>query len=280
MKTIQYSLIILLIFAFFAFAFTNNSGTEHTVLIQAADKNISSLSLIQTAEILSNRLKDFSSGKFDISVVKNKKQIKVILTDDWNIPAVENLLVQKGTIEFYETYNHDGLAELLNGDNKLFSLLTKSEIDNSGTKIGCTSDSETGKVTDYLNTLGLGRKCKFAWSRVFDKSGICLYALKLNGEKGSVINGDDVESAKYYQDRIQIKLKGNAVELWSDATRRNLDNVIAIVLDDSVISAPKVRSVIESGEIEISGNYSKDEAGYISALLNNGVLPAEFSIIK
>jgi preprotein translocase subunit SecD len=280
MKTIYYSLIPLLIYTLFGLAFTNNPTTKRTVLIQSSDKNISSVSLSQSAEIISARLKDFNAGKFDISVIQDKHQIKVILNDDLDVPAIQNLITHKGTIEFYETFNHNSLVELLNEDNHLFTLLNRSEIDNSGAKIGCASGSEVGKVTDYLNTLRLNQKCKFAWTRDFDKSSICLYALKIDGEKSPVITGNDVESAKYNQDKIQIKLKSYAVELWSDATKRNLNNVIAIVLDDNVISAPRVMSEITSGKIEISGKFTKAQSGYIAALLNNGVLPASFIIVK
>ena len=70
------------------------------------------------------------------------------------------------------------------------------------------------------------------------------------------------------------------MELFADATKRNLNNAIAMVLDDNVISAPKVMSPIESGEIEISGNFTHSQVNYIASLLNNGVLPVGFTIIK
>jgi hypothetical protein len=280
MKTILNSIIPLLIFALFAAGFTNESDAKHSILIQTSDKNVSSAMLSQSAEIITKRLKDFSSGKFDISVIPEKNQIEVTFTDDLDIKTVENLIIHNGNIQFYETYNHNSLAELLNGDIRLFSLLTKSEIDNAGTKIGCATGSEVGKVNDYLNTLKLNQSCKFAWTQNFDDTNVCLYALKISSEKGAILTGNDIESAEYNKDMIQIKLKSYAAAIWSDATKRNLNNVIAIVLDDNVISAPKVMSVIESGEIEISGKFTQAQAGYIAALLNNGVLPVSFTIVK
>jgi preprotein translocase subunit SecD len=280
MKTIFYSLIPFLIFAFFATGFANKANTKHSILIQSSDKDISSVSLSQSAEIITHRLKDFSTGEFNISVIPEKNQIELILADDWDLQMVESLLIHKGTIEFYETYNHDGLVDLLNGDNHLFSLLTKSEIDNSGTKIGCTSASESVKVSDYLNTIKVSQKCKFAWTQDFDNANVCLYALKISSEKGAIITGNDIESSNYEKDRIQIKLKSNAVGLWSDATKRNLKNVIAIVLDDKVIAAPRVMSEINSGEIEISGNFTLTQGRYIAALLNNGALPVSYFVVK
>lgn len=280
MKTIYYFLITLLIFAILALAFTNRTNQKRSILIQSSDINISSVLLSQSADIISQRLKDFSTGEFNVSIIQKKKQIRVTFTNAWDLQTVENLIIHKGTIGFYETYNHDSLAELLSGDNRLFTLLTKSEIDNSGAKIGCASEEDIIMVTDYLNTLGLDQKCKFAWTQNFDKSNICLYALKIYGEDSPVITGNDIESSKYEKEKIQIKLKDYAVSLWSDATKRNQNKVIALVLDDNVISAPKVMTVIDSGEIEISGNFTQTQIGYIASLLNNVSLPVSFVVVK
>ncbi|MCX6303166.1 MAG: hypothetical protein NTW82_13390 [Bacteroidia bacterium] len=280
MKTINYFLIPVILIALLASSFIKSSATEHTILIQASDKNTSSVSLSQSAEIISNRLKDFSTGKFDITVIDNKKQIKVVLTDDWDLPIAEDLIVHKGDISFYETYNHSSLVEMLNGDNHLFELLTKGETDGPDEKIGCASGSQAEKVNEYLKTMGSEQKFKFAWTQNFDKTKLCLFALKINNGKSPVLTGNDIESAAYDQDKIQIKIKDSAVGSWSEATKRNLGNVIAILLDDYVISYPKVMSSIDSGEIEITGKFTKTEAGYVASIISNGVLPASFTVVK
>jgi SecD/SecF fusion protein len=158
--------------------------------------------------------------------------------------------------------------------------LTRNNIDDSGTKIGCTSITEVEKISRYLDKLELNQKCKFAWNQYSDTSSVCLFALKISANKGAVITGADIESAKYNQDKIQIKLKKAAIGLWSDATKRNINRVIAIVIDNNVISSPRVRSVIDSGEIEITGSFTKTQAGYMAALLNNGELPVNFQVVK
>jgi preprotein translocase subunit SecD len=280
MKTIKYFLIPLLILAFFAAAFANQGSTKHTILLQSADKNISSAALDQSAAIITKRLRDYDPGKFDVTAIPEKQQIKVIIADDQDFQTTEDLLVHNGIIEFYATYNSDGLLELLNGNNKLFTLLTKSNIDNAGAKIGCTTEAEVVKVNDYLKTLGVEKNCKFAWSQDFDKSSICLYALKVGEGKGPIITGNDVASAVYEQDRIKIKLKSDAAAVFAEATKRNLGSAIAICLDGKVISSPRVMSEITGGEIEISGRFTKSEAGYMAALINNGVLPVSFTVVK
>ncbi|MGD0341424.1 MAG: hypothetical protein ABSA76_06940 [Bacteroidales bacterium] len=280
MKTILYSLIPIFIFGLVATGFTNHANTKNSILIQSSDKNISSVQLSQSAGIISARLKDFCSGKYYVSVIPGKNQINVMLADSTDFKTAESLILHKGMIEFYETFNHAALVELLKGDGHLFSLLTKSETDKSDTKIGCTTTADAGKVNDYLNTLGLKQKCKFVWTQGFDNPGVCLFALRLYGDKGAIITGNDIESAKYGQDKIQVKLKTAADKSWSDATKRNIGNDIAIVLDNEVLSYPRVMSTMDSGEIEISGKFTPAQAKYIAALLNNGELPAEFVVVK
>lgn len=266
--------------------FTNKSNTTHRILIQSTDSKISSVKLSQSAEIITNRLKSFSTEKFDVTAFPDKNQIQVTLTNNWDLKVAEDLAIHKGALAFYETYNRKSLSELLTGDYHLFSLFNAGNANDSSAEIGCTSIKEVEKINDYLNTLGLNQKCKFVWSRDSDNSDACLYALKINSEKGALITGTDIESVKFNQGKasknneIEIRLKESAVELWADATKRNINNAIAIVLDNNVLSAPIVRSVITGGHSIITGNFSQIEAKYIAALGNNGELPGSFKVVK
>ena len=95
-----------------------------------------------------------------------------------------------------------------------------------------------------------------------------------------VITGSDIATASFDDDIIKIRLKEAAAVRFADATRRNLDKVIAIMLDDDVISSPRVRSEITSGELDISGIFTKQEAGFITAILANGVMPSVFTVVN
>ncbi len=280
MKTITYFLIPLIILSLFAPTFAGMQDSKHTILVQPSDKALSSASLSESAEVISRRLKDISTAKFDVSILENKKQISVTLYDKWDLPTVNKLLEHRGIIEFYETFDKNDLTRLLKGDDRLFTLLTKKTPDNSGAIIGCTSDTGLIRLNNYLNSLGLNKQVKFAWTQDFSKSNTCLYALKLTGGDSPVITYGDIKSVKYDRDRIQITLKPDAAVKFAEATKRSLNRVIALVLDGYVISAPKVMSEITQGEIEISGNFTKEEAGYVAAIINGGVLPTGFNIVR
>lgn len=51
------------------------------------------------------------------------------------------------------------------------------------------------------------------------------------------------------------------------------DTAIAIVLDDNIITAPVVNEVISGGSCEISGNYDREGAENLAALIRGGSLP-------
>ena len=286
MKTIIYFLIGIFIFGIVSVGFTNNSKTSNTIVIQSTEMNNSSVSLSNSAKIISDRLKDFSSESFDITVLSEKNQIKVELNSNWDVKTAENLISNKGEVSFYETFNQESLSKLFSGTNQLYSLTNSNATNSSRVQIGCVSIREVDKVNDYIKTLGVNNECKFAWNQHFNDTIACLYALKVNSEKGGLLKYTDIESVKYIQDKssksiaIEIKLKKSAKELWSKATKRNIHNAIAIVLDNNVIFAPIVNSVIDGGLCEITGNFTENEAKYIAALGNNGILPVNFMIVK
>lgn len=286
MKTIIYLLIAVFAFGIIASGFTNQANAGTRILIQSTDNNISPVTLSQSAKIITARLKNFSSGKFELTVIPEKNQIQVILTDSRDLNAVEDLLTQKGALAFYSTYNHERLSELLKGDNHLFSLLKANDPDHSMATVGCTAVNEVEKVNVYLKTVTFSQKCKFAWGQTSNDNNVCLYALRLDGEKGALLTGSDIESVKFNKDKasgnyeLGIEFKEPAVKLWADATKRNINNAIAIVLDDKVIYAPVLKSVIESGKCSITGDFTQDQVRYFAALCNHGELPVSFKVVK
>ena len=285
MKTFIYLIITILICGFVLTGFTKSTNINSTILIQSVDKNVSSVSLIQSAEIISNRLKALSSGKFDVSVIPKKNQIRVDLGENWDQNAVKNLLTQKGKLEFYATYNHRRISEFLNGDNRLFALLNATGLNDSAEIAGCTTIADRDKIDGYLKSVKLNEKCRFAWSQSASSHEVCLYALQLENQKGTFLTGVDVESAKFNQIKnlklnvIEIKFKGPAIPLWADFTKRNLNNAIAIVLDDNVVYAPTVRSVIEKGNCSITGDFTEAEIKFMAIIMNYGELPVRFKVV-
>ncbi|MFC2119411.1 hypothetical protein ACFLSY_12295 [Bacteroidota bacterium] len=215
-----------------------------------------------------------------------KNQIQVILKGNWDVKVTENLLIQKGEFKIYETYNRKSFSNLLSNKDHLFSLYITNTTNFNYGAIVYTSIEQVENINDYISTLVLNQKCKFVWYRNSDKDFMCLYALKINGEEGAIVTGTDIESMKFNRDQrsasneIEIRFKESAVDLWADATKRNISNEIVFLLDNNVVAAPKVFSTITDGQAVLTGNFSQTEAKYIASLGNNGELPISFKVIK
>ncbi|MFH0894396.1 MAG: hypothetical protein V2A54_08160 [Bacteroidota bacterium] len=285
MKTKIKSILAILIFCVMAISYTNSSA-QGTIRIRPTDENALVSDLDLSAKIISARLRDFSPDKFDLIVDKEKKEITVKLLGKQNQALVEELLTQKGKLAFYETWNRKELTELLKGDKQLFTLLTSKNTNDTDAEMGCVAVKEMEKVKSYLEALNLKKKCLFAWTRSFEKESNCLYALKTELNPDGVIKGSDIDSVVYSLSKfnsmpeVLITMKKGAVGVWGELTKKNMERSIAIVLDGEVLSAPKVMSEIKGGRSSITGNFTRDEAKFIAAMGNNGILPLSFVIVK
>lgn len=280
MKTIKYFLTHILFISLIALCASGTPAPGHSIILQSSDKDVSLSSLNKSAETITKRLNYLSKDDFSISVIPEKKQIRIEYNDNFDPQVVGNLATSKGKIEFCETFSRNEILALLNGDNQLSTLLTKSNTDRSDAIIGCASLKEAARVDDYLKTIDNEQNIRFAWSKSADMPEVCLYALKTTDGKGAIVTNNGIQSAVYDQDRIKIKLDSEAASAFARATKRNIGKVIAVLLDGKVISAPRVMSEMNSGEIEISGKFTGTEGSYTAALLNTDILPVDFYIVK
>ena len=286
MKTTIISFIAIIIISMTALSFTHKANKKNNILIQASDNQITSTTLSESASIISARLKDFSTDKFEVTVIPDKNRIQVEGINDGDISYVENLITKKGRIEFFIAYNQDELSEILKGDRRLFLLLNTTEIKNSDFRVGCTSMSKTEKVNQFIKSKESVKNCRFVWSNFSDSANVCLYALKTEQNKGPLLTGIDIESVTFNKEKkfnswyTEFSFKKPAVKVWSDLTRVNINKSVAIGIDNHVICSPIIRSVIENGKCMITGNFTKTDVKLFAAFGSHGELPATFEVVK
>jgi preprotein translocase subunit SecD len=80
--------------------------------------------------------------------------------------------------------------------------------------------------------------------------------------------------------KIEIKFLPNAKKVWANATRVNLNKPISIVIGNKVFYTPVVKTTIENGLCEITGNMTQKEVNYFLALVNNDKLPVDLKLLK
>ncbi|MEO7176962.1 MAG: protein translocase subunit SecDF, partial [Saprospiraceae bacterium] len=117
-----------------------------------------------------------------------------------------------------------------------------------------------------------------------------LYAIKKKrGSDQAPLEGDRVVNANANPDPItgsvavSLKMDNLGAKIWGEMTTKaaqDNNREIAIVLDDEVVSAPRVNDPILSGDSQISGGFSIQEGKDLSNILQIGKLPAKTKIIQ
>ena len=115
-----------------------------------------------------------------------------------------------------------------------------------------------------------------------DSNGLSKYKL----DKARVV-GEDVADAGFDNNVqeggwfVSLKFKSSGQERWTALTKDAYDNgaqhQVAIVLDNTVVSAPAIQGVI-TGDAVIRGSFTKQEVQTLSRQLKYGALPLSFSV--
>lgn len=104
--------------------------------------------------------------------------------------------------------------------------------------------------------------------------------------KKTNLTGSDLEETKVSFDQnngqaqVQLSFTSDGAKKFADITKRNIDKVVAIALDNEVIQAPRVNQAIVDGNAVITGGFTSDQAKAVSIQLNAGALPVPFSILE
>lgn len=104
--------------------------------------------------------------------------------------------------------------------------------------------------------------------------------------KKTNLTGQDLESATVTfdpntgQPQVQLNFTPEGSDKFADITRRNVGNIVGIVLDDQLIQAPRVEQAILSGPAVISGQFTLDQAKALQIQLNAGALPVSLSVLE
>ncbi len=104
--------------------------------------------------------------------------------------------------------------------------------------------------------------------------------------KQSVLTGDLLTSAQVQIDSqtnepvVSIEFDREGARLFGEATAANVGRRLAIVLDDTVYSAPVIRDKITGGKAQISGSFTVEDARDLAIVLRAGALPAPVNIIS
>jgi len=118
------------------------------------------------------------------------------------------------------------------------------------------------KAIDQILEARNFENCKFLWSENKIASTLSLYALDVTNEftkafvKRNMTDFKLSRGTNIQTEFIAFSFKNGAVQLWADYTRLNINHSLAFVLDDAIISVPKIMSQIKEGRCQVSGSFS------------------------
>lgn len=79
---------------------------------------------------------------------------------------------------------------------------------------------------------------------------------------------------------ITFELKDAGTAIFRDYTASHIGGVLAIVLDNIVLSAPSINSAIPEGRGEITGRFTLEEAQNLAVQMRYGALPVPLEIVN
>jgi SecD/SecF fusion protein len=77
---------------------------------------------------------------------------------------------------------------------------------------------------------------------------------------------------------VAFSLNSEGAAIFSRVTGNNINRALAIVLDNTVYSAPRIESKIAGGQGQITGQFDLDEAKTLAVILRAGALPASVTV--
>ncbi|MEP5613640.1 MAG: protein translocase subunit SecDF [Cyclobacteriaceae bacterium] len=113
-----------------------------------------------------------------------------------------------------------------------------------------------------------------------------LYPIKSNRSGKASLTGETIANASQNlneraEPEVTMQMNATGARIWSKMTRENINQRIAIVLDNYVFSAPNVIGEIPNGSSSISGGFEDiDEAKDLANILKAGSLPAPTTIVE
>lgn len=118
------------------------------------------------------------------------------------------------------------------------------------------------------------------------------YEERIGGGKAEIVvrrrvmvSGENLVDARASFDEhgrpaVNFKFDSVGARRFGEATRDNVGKLFAIVLDNRVISAPRIQTAILGGSGIITGNFTTQSAQDLALLLRAGALPAPMKVLE
>ena len=106
-------------------------------------------------------------------------------------------------------------------------------------------------------------------------------------QKRTLLTGNELTDASVQADpnspgnwQVSITFSASGAQRFGDITEQSVGRHLAIILDGSVYSAPRINERIPGGRAVITGQFTVDQARDLAIVLREGALPAAVAILE
>ena len=144
---------------------------------------------------------------------------------------------------------------------------------------------ETANIQDAVNGK-LPEGTQLLYERNVNKATGAVKETPLVVYDKTVLTGDLLSDAnvridsRFNEPYVSITFNSVGAKRFDQITAANVGKRMAIVLDDTVYSAPVIRERISGGSAQISGSFTSQEATDLAIILRAGSLPAPVKILE
>ena len=241
--------------------------------------------LIDMPEALRQKYKITSSLDFSLLGIKVRKTFKTSLGLD--LKGGSHLVFEADTKNTKQEDLQDSLSSARDIIEKRVNFFGVSEPTvqtlKSGNNYRIAVDLPgIEKVDEAITLIGKTAQLTFREEKILDDKSASptatLVETKLTGthiKKASVdFNQQDGKP------QVALSFNDEGAKLFGEITQRNVGKPLAIVVDNSLISAPTVQQAILDGNAVITGNFTVDEAKKLAISINSGALPLSIKLVE
>ncbi len=245
---------------------SNTDLKEQTLILSLRSgeaERVQKASVSQALETIRNRVDQFGVTE-PLIQLQGARQILIQLPGEKNPQRALSLIGKTALLEF----------KLLDEENPFARELPER----------VPVSQEQAQMAEWKPKIPPGDEILF--ERVNEKEGTATaskrpYLVK----QRAVMTGDSLKDAlvaigDFNQPYVSITFDSQGSTQFERVTSENVKKRLAIVLDNSVYSAPVIQEKIAGGRAQISGSFSMDEANDLAIILRAGSLPAPVNVIQ
>lgn len=248
-----------------AFYEVDKAGTDTQLVYQLREaevKRIKGTAIEQALETIRNRIDQFGVAE-PLLAQQGLNQIVV------QLPGVKDperaiILIQKtALLEF----------KLLDEDSPIAAELPPE----------VTKEGEDALLKDFQDRIPEGDEILFERLRDQDtgREARIPYLVKSRVMlAGDVLSDARVSIGEFSEPYVSVTFDSKGAREFDQITAQNVKKRMAIVLDNTVYSAPVIQERISGGRAQITGAFTMDEANDLAIVLRAGALPAPLKIIQ